>query len=462
MGMRKLSWFANFFYRCAQAKPRLYFLIGPPAVGKSTWIQENAANAAICNRDDEVVAAAQETGVGTYDDMFERPPQDVIAGLNTPDKETIMAAEAGDEQAKAQVEQFLAELPRRAEEYRQTADPSKLQQFGDVIPFDYDELKKVIVDYGVPAQYVTPFEFSNIRSANELVEEKFDAVRAGAVEGGGDIVIDMTNLNKSSRDSHRKFIVAAKEGIDPGEADPNKVNEYYEQVAVVFASPEGYSPEEREQLKQVAQMRAEEIKAAGGAKTIPATAYDRMFDQMEMPQDDEGFVDVQYVGIPSLGRLAQASLRYRLRRFAQERFHEEEDVNGVQIIVRWDPGNKEYELYLPQADPSISGDQVVRLNANTEVAKKAFSEARKWAELGGTPDQIIESMLSYRDLLFQMKGEGDEQKDIPDWLQESSEPKIRLGVDGYEIHWGDGRVDGPFVEYEQAEEVMQNTDPELQ
>lgn len=305
MELKRLFRYANIFYRYAVGKPRLYFLIGPPAVGKSTWITENAADAAICNRDDEVIAAAQETGVGTYDDMFARPPAQLMqdAGLQVPSKELMQAAEEGDEEARATVEQFINALPAIAEQYRQNADPAKLAQYGDVVPYDYNTLKTVILTYGVPPQYITPFSFQNVEKANKLVGEKFDAVRRGAVESEQDIVIDMTNLNKSSRDSHRKFIVAAKESINPGEADPNKVNEYYDQIAVVFASPEGYSDEEKEKLKQVAKMRAEEIKAAGGAKTIPDAAYDRMFASVEMPTDDEGFVDVQYVGIPSLGKL---------------------------------------------------------------------------------------------------------------------------------------------------------------
>jgi GTP-binding protein EngB required for normal cell division len=42
--------FARHFQKLSQAKPKLYFLIGPPAVGKSTWINQNASDAAVCNR----------------------------------------------------------------------------------------------------------------------------------------------------------------------------------------------------------------------------------------------------------------------------------------------------------------------------------------------------------------------------------------------------------------------------
>ena len=303
MAERKFAWTTLLSF--GQGKPNLYFLIGPPAVGKSTWIKTNAAGATVANRDEEVIAAAKETGVGTYDDMFTRPPSDLLesSGLSVPPKEVVAAAAEGDEQARAQVDQFLSALPAIAENHKATADPATLQQFGDIVPFDFDTLKQVVVDFGVPVQYITPFEFGNIKSAEELVAQKFDEVRRQAVEGGGDIVIDMTNMNQASRDSHRKFLVAAKEGTDPGSADPQKVNDYYNQVAIVFAPEGGYSEDDKAKLKQVAHMRAEEIKAEGGAKTIPDQAYDRMFDSYEPPTDAEGFTQIEYVGIPSLGKL---------------------------------------------------------------------------------------------------------------------------------------------------------------
>jgi hypothetical protein len=295
---------SNIFYRIASAKPKLYFLIGPPAVGKSTWIAQNAPGATVCNRDEEVVRAAQQTGVGTgtYDDMFERPSADILGDLKVPTKEVMQAAEGGDASARAEVDDFITKITLLADEYN-IGDDEKIKMYGKIAPYDYETLRKIIIDFGVPTQFIGPFEYIKVREANELVAQNFDAVRSGAVEGGEDIVIDMTNMNKGSRDSHRKFIVSVKEGIDPGSADPNRVNEYYNQIAVVFSSPEGYSEEEREKIKQIAHMRAESIKAQGGSKTIPDSAFDRMFMSFEPPDESEGFSDIQYVGIPSLNAL---------------------------------------------------------------------------------------------------------------------------------------------------------------
>lgn len=309
LGIRKRAFDLLLRFKLAANKPKLYFLIGPPAVGKSTWISQNANNAVVANRDSEVEAAAQETGVGTYDDMFVRPSVMLDqAGLTMPDKELVEAAANGDQEAKNQVDSFIAGLNRVAEEYQRTASPQQLKQYGKIIPFDFNDLKTVLVDYGVPSQYIVPFEYENVRAANELADDRFNKIRSDAVQQGQDLIIDMTNMNKSSRDSHRKHIVAAKEGSE-GAINPANVNDYYDQVAVVFAPEEGYSDEMKAKVKQIARMRAEEIKAAGGAKTIPDSAYDRMFAAYQPPTPDEGFSDIIYVGVPSLGKMISASDR---------------------------------------------------------------------------------------------------------------------------------------------------------
>ena len=49
----------------------IYILIGPPSVGKSTWIKNNLSdkNPYIINRDDLVEKIAEEIEL-TYDDLF--------------------------------------------------------------------------------------------------------------------------------------------------------------------------------------------------------------------------------------------------------------------------------------------------------------------------------------------------------------------------------------------------------
>jgi GTPase SAR1 family protein len=59
----------------------IYVLIGPPAVGKSTWINNmtDPDNTFVVNRDDMVESAANSLG-WTYDDLYVFPPTDAGVG----------------------------------------------------------------------------------------------------------------------------------------------------------------------------------------------------------------------------------------------------------------------------------------------------------------------------------------------------------------------------------------------
>ena len=61
----------------------LYILVGPPSVGKSTWIKNNISNPYIISRDDIVEAVAEEYGL-TYDDLFASPKPDDEVGSEHP------------------------------------------------------------------------------------------------------------------------------------------------------------------------------------------------------------------------------------------------------------------------------------------------------------------------------------------------------------------------------------------
>jgi hypothetical protein len=111
----------------------------------------------------------------------------------------------------------------------------------------------------------------------------------------------MVNMTLQERNNHRKYLVAAIEGIEERAADPNDINKYYDQIAVVFAPEQGYTDDVRDQIKRVAAARAEEIKLAGRSKTIPGAAYDRWFSSYTPPSSEEGFVQIIPAGVPSLG-----------------------------------------------------------------------------------------------------------------------------------------------------------------
>lgn len=293
-------------------KPKLFFLIGPPAVGKSTWIQNNVdiiGDAAIVNRDEMVEAVASSTTIGTYDEMYVKAPADIVPP-GMPEKDALM-----DPAAEALVDEYLDQLESAADRFN--SDPQYrdlIRKYGKLLPFDKNSLHMVVVKFGVPTRFIVPFEYSKIKAANDKVATMFDLTRKEAAKSGRAIVFDMVNMTIQERNNHRKYLVAAIEGIDERSADPNDINKYYDQIAVVFAPEQGYTEEVREQIKQVAAARAEEIKKSGRSKTIPNAAYDRWFSTYVPPMPEEGFVQIIPAGVPSLG-LNERLLRKFIRVF---------------------------------------------------------------------------------------------------------------------------------------------------
>lgn len=130
-------------------KRKMIVLVGPPSVGKSTWIKSNFPNAYIINRDDIVDKVASSYG-WTYDDMFATPPID---------------AEIGDSDEK----------------------------FGNVVAApSWMTWAKTI--------------FDKVQEANGKVQQLMNSRVSGAHPSGQDIVVDMTNMNAGSRKSAMKAI----------------------------------------------------------------------------------------------------------------------------------------------------------------------------------------------------------------------------------------------------------------
>lgn len=134
----------------------IYLLIGPPSIGKSTYIKSafDPSNTVIISRDDIVQDVALSHGL-TYDDLFEFPPKDTPVGILVPGYE----------------------------------------KFGETIPTN-DRLK-----------HISPTSYSNIvdinKTANDQLKNKFDS----ALSSGKNIAVDMTNMRKISR---KDFISQAK------------------------------------------------------------------------------------------------------------------------------------------------------------------------------------------------------------------------------------------------------------
>jgi len=133
------------------SKKKIYVLVGPPSVGKSTWIKETFQESQpyVINRDD--IAEGVAEGMGwTYDDMFMAPPKDSNEG-------------------------------------------------------DEDEKYGVVVK-SPPWMTWQPLSFDKVLMANSKIQQRFSERVSAAAGSGQDIVVDMTNMNAGARKGALKAI----------------------------------------------------------------------------------------------------------------------------------------------------------------------------------------------------------------------------------------------------------------
>jgi len=136
--------------------PKIFVLVGPPAVGKSTWIKNNldGINTVVINRDDIVEEVGSRYSF-SYDDMFVTPHNTM---------------KLGEEDTK----------------------------FGKVVQ---KPSYMVWHDGNV---------FDKVIKANDEVNTTLKSRVESAVNGLRNIVVDMTNLNKNSRKNAIRYVENAK------------------------------------------------------------------------------------------------------------------------------------------------------------------------------------------------------------------------------------------------------------
>jgi hypothetical protein len=132
-------------------KRKIYVLVGPPSVGKSTWIKSTFADIQpyVISRDNIVEQVADNLG-WTYDDLFVAPPQGSQLG-------------------------------------------------------DYDEKYGEVIK---SPSYMSwqPLSFSKVLEANNQVHLSFTKLVSNAVNSEKDIVVDMTNMTAGARKNALKAI----------------------------------------------------------------------------------------------------------------------------------------------------------------------------------------------------------------------------------------------------------------
>ena len=134
-----------------EGQKKIWVLIGPPSVGKSTWLKKTFGDKKpyVISRDDLVEKVAEKNGM-TYDDMFAAPPAD---------------AKEGDTDKK----------------------------YGTVVKSP-DFMKW------------QPLSFDKVLKLNNKIHQLFTQRVQNASMQGEDIVVDMTNMNVGSRKGALKAI----------------------------------------------------------------------------------------------------------------------------------------------------------------------------------------------------------------------------------------------------------------
>ena len=107
-----------------------------------------------------------------------------------------------------------------------------------------------------------------------------------------DVVVDMTNMNASSRKNAMKAI----EGNE----------DEYHKVAVDFKFKGA-----EEVIKKMALKRAEAAKRMGKSKTIPSGVFDKMFSSYSQPSTSEGFDEI--VSVDNIDNLKSAMEKEELK-----------------------------------------------------------------------------------------------------------------------------------------------------
>lgn len=162
---KKFGEWHNFNYKwleSAEAKKKsIFVLIGPPSVGKSTWIEKTFAgkDPYIINRDSIVEQIAESMGM-TYDEMFVAPQSDESIGQENP--------------------------------------------------------KYGIVTKSPAFMTWQPLSYSKILKANSIINDKLKEKISGAINSDKDIIVDMTNMTINARKQ-------ALRAIEGKEEDYNKI-----------------------------------------------------------------------------------------------------------------------------------------------------------------------------------------------------------------------------------------------
>lgn len=200
-------------------KVNFYILIGPPAIGKSTFIKSMPDDTLVINRDDVVQQVASKYGL-TYDDLFVLPPTD--------------------------------------------------SKIGEIIP-GFENFGKV-KEAPEQIRHWAPVVFENIDIINlEVFKRMSSLFKKAKTAKYPNVVVDMTNMSLTSRS---KILDTMQDKV------------HFRYITVEFDISD---PETKAIVKKASEIRRKFDLAKGIKKTIPDSAFNRMFMEYVPPSYGEGY-----------------------------------------------------------------------------------------------------------------------------------------------------------------------------
>mgnify|MGYP000853773554 CR=1 FL=1 len=219
-------------------------LIGPPGIGKSFYTSKLNKKYDILNRDDIVTEICEEEGL-TYKDAFNRP--NYVLG--------------DDRNFHAPNESDFYEI--NGKKYLKNHE-----NLGEIIELPENNYMRRWCNEG----------FSKVIKINDKVEETFKKRLQTSIKNRNDIIIDMTNINRYSRE-----LVLSKLG-------ENK--KYYKVKAVVF-NEGGKGMEDI--IININKKRDLELLKSKREKNIPEFVLKDYINKYQEPSKDEGFDEIIHV-----------------------------------------------------------------------------------------------------------------------------------------------------------------------